>query len=681
MEKIKFKNPKKYKGIVEKVFVKEGQPVKKDDVLALISTQLEKFEITSTIEGVIRNIYVIESLIVSHGDTVFDIFSDKEINSLLKKPTNINDTLKEGLNEFGYLEKLINEDTQSEEKVVDASDSLTKELADLEHLNDGEYEEVGVTVSIDQINEDFKVDVKEEIITKKVDDRKYIEVADSLTEELSSLDYLSVNNAQEISETQSMDKIVEDFIVEKEQENKVEVFEAPVYEKTDTAIVHLDIKPLTVADSITEELALNHALVFEDEKDIEIFSNHDPKVSETQVLEKVSNQKFLSKFTPESEGKEMEDEVLETENKEQEELKIKENQEVIDEVKAEIDKEKKELEKKVEADKEGFNHEGPKFDYLHEFDDEKLEKILKNSEELENKFHNIENQKEELEFKIKDIDSRISQFSNKLKEELENSNKEVGVEQFENKFKEVSEKVSNFITNTKEESSKTISSLLARVDEKIKNLDDKIKEVSSMPLNKSKDNSNVTEKTVVVDKTNVGTFSFKLDITALISLHTLMVEPLRESGVDLELNSFYVKALKKTLVKFNELDFNQSLVRLIKADDATISDTVVEVNEDSSILNITKEISKDIKFDNQDLKVTIYDLSNLGLDNASFGLSKDSIVSIYISTISNSFKEDGNLSNFVKVNFAFNQNMLEPEDAIMFGKEFISILKNPGFLI
>ncbi|QHX36892.1 biotin/lipoyl-containing protein [Spiroplasma sp. BIUS-1] len=678
MDKIKFKNPKKYKGIVEKVFVKEGQPVKKDEVIALISTQLEKFEIKSTIDGVIRNIYVIESLIVSHGDTVFDVFSDKEINSLLKKPTNINDTLKEGLNEFGYLEKLINEPETEEETAIEVSDSLTEELSSLQNLNNDEYEEIGVTKSFNQINEDFKMDEIEEKQEKEVEDRKYVEVSDSLTEELASLDYLNINNENEIGEISSVDEIVEDFVEEKEETDE---FQPPVFVKSETNIVQLDIKPITVADSITEELALNHALVFEDEKDIEIFSNHDPKVSETQVLEKLSNHKFLSKFTAESEGKELESEVLETENKEQENLKIKENQEVINEFKAEINKEKQELEIKVEADKEGFNHEGPKFDYLNDFDDEKLEKILKNSEELENKFNSIEHQKEELEDKIKDIDSRISEFNSKLKEEIEHSTKEVDLDQFEDKFKEVNEKVNKFISNSKEENSKTISDLLSKVEDKIKNLDEKLKQVSSINTNNSKSETKITEKKVVVDKTNIGNFSFKIDITALISLQTLMIEPLKENGSDLELNSFYVKALKKTLSKFEELDSKDSLIRLIKTNGIEANDTVLKVENDSSILNISKEIEKNTKYNNQELKVSLYDLTSFGIDNASFGLSNDSVISIYIASISNSFKEDGTLSNFAKINFAFNQNVLEPQDAIMFGKEFISILKNPGFLI
>ncbi|AUM62880.1 biotin/lipoyl-containing protein [Spiroplasma monobiae] len=672
MEKIKFKNAKKYKGIVEKVLVKEGQPVKKDEVLALISTQLEKFEIVSTIEGVIRNIYVIESLIVSHGDTVFDIFSEKEINSLLKKPSNINDTLKDGLNEFGYLEKLINEPSEEKKQqyneTIKTDESLTEEISSLEYLKSGDYEEVGVTKSFDQINEDFKINSIEEKFEAKKDDRKYIEVSESLTEEISSLDFLNIKDAKEVSEKNAIDEIVEDFI--NESNNDSDKFEAPVFTKSENTLAKLDIKPITVSDSITEELAINHALVFEDEKDKEIFLNHDPKVSETQVLEKLSKHKFLSKFTPESEGRAVESGVLETENKEQEDLKIEENKEVIENLRAEINKEKEELEKRVEADKEGFNHEGPKFDYLYEFHEEKIE-------ELENQIHTIKEQEEELEFKIKDIDSKINQFGDKLKK----STQEVDMNQFEDKFKEVSEKVSSFISNTKEESSKTISSLLAKVEEKIKKLDEKIKEVSAMPLNQNKNGGSITEKTVVVDKTNVGHFSFKLDITALISLQTLMIEPLQEQGADLELNAFYVKALKKTLSKFNELDSNNSLVRLIKTNGVEFKDTVVKVQEDSSILNISKEIEKNESKNNEEVKVAIYDLSNFGIDNASFGLSKESLISIYISSIANSFKEDGNLSNFVKVNFAFNQNVLEPEDAIVFGKEFISILKNPGFLI
>ncbi|AGR42365.1 biotin/lipoyl-containing protein [Spiroplasma diminutum] len=642
MEKIKFKNTKKYKGIVEKVFVKEGQPVKRNEILAVISTQLEKFEIRSTIEGVIRNIYVIESLIVSNGDTVFDIFSDKEINNLLKKPSNINDTLREGLNEFGYLEKLINEPELNEinedkEFVIEVEDSLTEELSNLSDLENQYYKELEITESLDKIEDNFEINID--------------------------------------IENTNLDQYKNEESVE-ESELEFDSFEPPKFSKSESNIIDLDIKPLTVADSITEELAINHAIVYEDEKDIEIFSDHNPVISETQVLEKVSNQNFLSKFTSDADGRELESEILITENSDREDQKIKENKEIIQEVKDEISKEKKELERKVENDKKEFSLDGPKFDYLSELENEKIDILLKNSEELETKFYKIKNQKEELEEKIKNIDNKINKYSSRLKNNFENTVKEINVEKFEEKIQSFDEKLSSFISKTKEENSQTINSLLKKVNDKINDLDLKIKQSSNLT-----NNSLISEKNSVIDNVKIDSFSYKLDITALISLQTLMAEPLKKKGIELELNAFFVKALTKTLDKFNELNSSNSAIRLIKSRGFNLNDTIVKVQKDTNILNISREINKNIETKNEKINVSLFDLSNFGVDNANFGLSKDSIISIYASTISNSFKEDGNLSNFIKINFAFNSNKLEPEDAILFGKEFISLLKNPGFLI
>ncbi|WP_339033820.1 biotin/lipoyl-binding protein [Spiroplasma endosymbiont of Cantharis rufa] len=541
MEKIKFKNVKKYKGIVEQVLVKEGQPVKKDQILAIISTQLEKFDIRSTTDGVIRNIYVIESLIVSHGDTIFDIFSYKEMKNLLKKPSNMNDTLKDGLSEFGYLEKLINESEEEEsEELKPKKEKMPEVLVekDLDILDNFETEKY----------------LKDEIIE---------------------------------SEFQIEEEFTEDPIAEaKIESTNVQTI------KTETSTFEIKENPTIVTETITKKVVYENSENF---KDSNLFSDEISTVSQSEILEELSKNN------------------------------TEDNLEVV-----EI-KQKPKNTKKQETIVQESNSV-----FLKELDYERLEKVLKNSEKLNNN------------------------------------------------FKEIEKKLSSFIEETKEtnkDNEKNINSIVKRIDEKSKSINSKFAEVELKAIENSKLVSNSFEKKVIVDKTNIGSFSFKLDITALISLQTLMIEPSKEENVDLELNAFYVKALKRALTKFEELDSNHSLIRLVKTDGYSVNDTVVKVTEDLTILDISKEIHKNQLVKDKEVKVAIYDISNFGLDNANFGLTKNSILSIYISSISSSFKDDGNLTNYVKINFAFNQNSLEPEDAIMFGKEFISILKNPGFLI
>ncbi len=544
MEKIKFKNVKKYKGIVEQVLVKEGQPVKKDQILAIISTQLEKFDIRSTTDGVIRNIYVIESLIVSHGDTLFDIFSYKEMKNLLKKPSNMNDTLKDGLSEFGYLEKLINESDDSDEE---------------------EFEEVKP-----------KKAKKAEVLAEKD-----LDILDSFETEK----YLKDEIID--SEFQIEEEFTEDPIAEAKMESTtVQTI------KTETSTFEIKESPAIVTETITKKLVYENSDNF---KDSNLFSDEISTVSQSEILEELSKNNTEDNL-----------EVVEVKQKPR---NVKKQETVVQESNSV---------------------------FLKELDYERLEKVLKNSEKLNNKF--------------KEIEKKLSSFMEETKE-------------------------------TNKDNEKSINSIVKKIDEKSKSINSKLEEVELKATENSKLVSSSVEKKVIVDKTNIGSFSFKLDITALISLQTLMIEPSKEENVDLELNAFYVKALKRALTKFEELDSSHSLIRLVKTDGYSVNDTVVKVSDDLSILDISKEIHKNQLVKDKEVKVAIYDISNFGLDNANFGLTKNSILSIYISSISSSFKDDGNLTNYVKINFAFNQNSLEPEDAIMFGKEFISILKNPGFLI
>ncbi|WP_342275223.1 acetyl-CoA carboxylase biotin carboxyl carrier protein subunit [Spiroplasma endosymbiont of Cantharis lateralis] len=455
MEKIKFKNVKKYKGIVEQVLVKEGQPVKKDQILAIISTQLEKFDIRSTTDGVIRNIYVIESLIVSHGDTIFDIFSYKEMKNLLKKPSNMNDTLKDGLSEFGYLEKLINESDESDEE---------------------EFEEVKP-----------KREKKAEFLAEK---------------DLDILDNFET------------EKYLKDEIIESEFQIEEEFTEDPIAEakmepttvqtiKTETSTFEIKENPTILTETITKKVVYENSDNF---KDSNLFSDEISTISQSEILEELSKNN------------------------------TEDNLEVV-----EIKQKPKNIKKQETTAQESNSV------FLKELDYERLEKVLKNSEKLNNKF--------------KEIEKKLSSFMEETKE-------------------------------TNNDNEKSINSIVKKIDEKSKSINSKLEEVELKATENSKLVSNSIEKKVIVDKTNIGSFSFKLDITALISLQTLMIEPSKEENVDLELNAFYVKALKRALTKFEELDSSHSFIRLVKTDGYSVNDTVVKVSDDLSILDISKEIHK-----------------------------------------------------------------------------------------
>jgi pyruvate/2-oxoglutarate dehydrogenase complex dihydrolipoamide acyltransferase (E2) component len=118
MERIKYKNSQKLKGMVDEVFVADGDSVTEGQTLAIISTQGDKYEILSHIDGIIKNVYIIKSLLVSHGDIIFDIYTKKDIKKMVSKDETLGETLRFSLNKAGYLEEIA-EDIESGNAVDD----------------------------------------------------------------------------------------------------------------------------------------------------------------------------------------------------------------------------------------------------------------------------------------------------------------------------------------------------------------------------------------------------------------------------------------------------------------------------------------------------------------------------------------------------------------------------------
>ncbi|AKU79455.1 biotin/lipoyl-binding protein [Spiroplasma turonicum] len=186
MEYVLFNNNKNLKGIVDEVFVKDGQPVKKGQKLTTISTQVDKIEIISPIDGVIKNIFIIESLIVSCNDKLFEIVTHQELLELAKEPNNLNDTLKEGLEEFNYFDSY--DDVESNPIM----EELEKKL-----------EQTNQVINNKNKNLNFN---RQDLQETKVSDAAYlndfiknkkVEINDSITQELS---YFTKNTSLDMEE-------------------------------------------------------------------------------------------------------------------------------------------------------------------------------------------------------------------------------------------------------------------------------------------------------------------------------------------------------------------------------------------------------------------------------------------------------------------------------------------------
>src|SRR5699024_2853930 len=109
----------------------DGDPVTEGQALAVITTQGDKFEILSHVDGIIKNVYIIESLLVSHGDIIFDVYTKKDIRKLVSKDKTLGDTLRFSLTKAGYLEAEFEEENTSEVEDFDFSEN-TEEVENIE---------------------------------------------------------------------------------------------------------------------------------------------------------------------------------------------------------------------------------------------------------------------------------------------------------------------------------------------------------------------------------------------------------------------------------------------------------------------------------------------------------------------------------------------------------------------
>ncbi|AKX33876.1 hypothetical protein SLITO_v1c02150 [Spiroplasma litorale] len=205
MERIFFNNNKNLKGIVDEVFVKEGQPVKVGDVLTTISTQLEKVNVISPIDGVIKNVYIIDSLIVSCNDTLFEVVTHNELLELTKEPNNINDTLREGLDEFNYFD---NFDNVESDPIVD---SLEKKLDQETQIAPNNLNDKIIFNNHTLPRTEINVSKKEHDLLNK----NLVQINDSITQELSFF----TNNTSLEMENNVFKEETKTFIPKFNQEN------------------------------------------------------------------------------------------------------------------------------------------------------------------------------------------------------------------------------------------------------------------------------------------------------------------------------------------------------------------------------------------------------------------------------------------------------------------------------
>jgi len=219
MNKIKFQSKNKYKGIVEKIFVSPGQPVIENENLAEINTQYETIIITAPCDGIIRDINIVESLIVRPGEVIFEILDSKNVDKLLKKPNKIESTLKEGLMNFGILNNSSNKNTKYFEEKTESdidnkelfSETNTSTIIDFDKINQStkSFFTDDISISKELEDNDAPIFIEKEYLNKKTNKTETFEQEDNNTKK-PTIDFSSIfddNRTSNVSSSKTHEMI------------------------------------------------------------------------------------------------------------------------------------------------------------------------------------------------------------------------------------------------------------------------------------------------------------------------------------------------------------------------------------------------------------------------------------------------------------------------------------------
>jgi len=545
MERLKFENSRNYKGIVESVYVSDGEVVKVGQLLAKISTQVESFEITSPIEGIVKNVYVIESLIVTNGDIIFDIVSSSE---------------------------------QTMEPTLDFTSGT--EIFNADNIQIGmETKNIFPTDKFMSENENFKKG--DEFLKANFD---------SNVEETSR----NFENAENKTvKSEDMHTFKNEFL------NK---YDESINERVDS--VNSNVEPLTISDSITEELSLwelnekKHESSFTDEfnKNLENNQTRKDKNDNVSIKDLELNNQSVSHVNEE---------------------------ELLSQIAHEIKRLNKALEEKESDSNKKTSH------------------VITVDESQSNYLVD------------RDEKDRKNEFLNKKLEDLMLSDKNS------------MEKLESLISN---------NDLLSEEVRLLKLENEKLNEKLQL-IEKSFSLSSKNNETTKKFK-----MSFEVDITALMTIYTLMQEPYLKKGIELSLCTFYLKAFNMVSEKFNLLDVNKNTISLGTIDEKGLNFNNLAFDSKIPLDTLANIMSEKVSQSN-DSKLVMFELSNNSAEYVNLNLENPLDILLVVGEPRSKVKEDMILSNIVTVSFEFDLDILTSSVALNFAKEFNYIIGNPGFII
>jgi hypothetical protein len=737
MERIKYKNSHKLKGIVDRVFVTDNEPVKEGQTLATISTQGDKFNVIAHTDGVIRNVYIIESLVVSHGDIIFDIYSDKDIKRKIYK-NDVSNTLRMALKKSGILEDDIN--SVSESEITDEDFDEFDYTRDDQKERTMRFDSVGDNnknnfhgdiptdeqFSIDEENDlDFSASKKEEAPVSK----ETIEL--NIPNKLENLDDLTIMNdsLQKRNESKEDDQIMN--FKSDEVSTPTEILKDNEVEASDLTFETFQIPQTTVSaekrlvdDKAAMEEALKQAINYDSVTQVFEEINVKPvKGKESDIASMIhdfdveeDDPTHISTTPVETVGLDKKPVDIEekTSTLEHIDFSSMDNLGNMNDIKASLVPNEPQFEetatieviKRVDAQIESEKSEQP-VDISKEAMNKSFERKMQSNflSAFSNAGANISEQQtqegiyENLSDNIKDMhDNKNAQQPEPVEEDVPEVNAEeldrieslLNIDDFDLDGIEpikVSTPVKTAPTPIQKEIIKEVITsgisndevekiILAKTEALNKNITaqkNEIQELKNQILElasaKPSSNSKLTFNNI---KTSSCEFTFKTNVTALMNLHSILVDPFSLKGINLTFGTFAALGVAKAIVK-NNIDTDGLAFNWVEG--LEFKNIKMACSADSTIAEVAKSASKLKSNSKLKTNVSLFDMTDSIMTSANIATSD--ILTIVIGKIDESADLTGTLTS----KLIFDKNRFSLDDALKFVYEFNALIENPGFLI
>ncbi|WP_338971447.1 2-oxo acid dehydrogenase subunit E2 [Spiroplasma endosymbiont of Panorpa germanica] len=692
MNRIKFKTESNLKGIVEKVYVLDGEIVKKGQVIAKISTQLETFDVVAHVNGVIKNINILESLIVTNGDIIFDIFNEQEVKNI-HSVKSIGKSLKDVITENPKYNQPKYD--SRDQDIYENAQTMTMEIADqesgsitIETVNMQVRPSAPLETKVREIvlEEQLSNNWTDEILntqTAEINRKKFDELTtnfDNLTQELDIIgnmidkrledESIFMNNDETIFDGKNFNVPASTLMSNIDNTDKVE-FDT---DKSMESITADDLKTITnetmdfdllyektqvLDNSLTSTMA---QAAFEEIMADEIVVEEEPIVEEPEPIVE--------------ESLVIEEPIVEPEPTTEESLVIEETPIIVEPI----------------VEESLVIEETPII----------VEPIVEESLVIEEKLVNDE----PIEFLTWD------QLKMNLFEETpaKTSNEEVKVPVNENRYNhknisEIKKQLSRELAEVDEFKSNTQrNDLKSNIDLTIKEFDFLSKDYpkKTIPENVSKKDK-LVKKTKASNSFGANNFAsntsidLEVDLTSLSNLFDLMAHPFFEKGLELSLMTFFIKAAmkswNKTLQK-NGLNIKEEdkIIRysLFSKKEMVLPTISISLNEEiSEIARILTEQKQEFQFgndypENSKCQISIIDFGSLKLKKGIWQLKPGELFAIGVGNIIQKPVSENNaifIKNMVNITMTFNNKTLNLVEANQILQEFAKLLINPGLLI